>query len=567
MGAVILGRYTRVRWRPAAPDILAQLEVGATSAAAAALLEGAEEAWGLAPDQAVLLTGNNVVRSKALDTNGIVFLPTWPEATNPVTVPRAGQWLIAVEHSASIWAALREVDVVKWEDILVEWSVVDLPGAGPIALGHLRHTHQPFDLVAPPPRGGAIPAQLDAEGVLQPAQFRPDKDLEDRACIGDADRTEHYLDGICCHVKPRYRYGLLVDGAMRWLELRPEEKSVTATPMTALFRTRLALFARELAARGIYYKDDGEEVGYELEHAVEDGAVPYSFHESDAALAYTVSGEGAPEVDKWEQARLLYDPEDDWETGQSYAIDYPSMPARIDVSETPLVFYTSETTTINGVAVDDVWAEAHLEAAGLAAGLNIGAALHPSLTEADVERLEGATEPPPIAWNAVDAADRVQRAAYALATNGKADPAIESNLSRLRGPIVQALLGHQALEAAKALGQVLANEVTATLPPLAPGPFPGRAQAVIELADALAHEGRRPSLIADALMAVDDPMEWRLALLFAERAGGTAEVIERSAAERANDKVFDPARWGVDVVEALFDSLEPPERSSTEQRR
>ena len=235
------------------------------------------------------------------------------------------------------------------------------------------------------------------------------------------------------------------------------------------------------------------------------------------------------------------------------------MPARVDVFETRLVFYTSEYTKVGGLVVNDTWAEAHLENAGLAAGLDVGASDYPSLTAGDLRRLEVKREPPPLDWNAVDAADRIQRAAYALATGGVPDPSIEARLSRLRGPIVRVLLGRDALRSAEEGNWSEAKEMAATPLPLAPGPFPRRAYAVIELADALADEHRRPAVVAEALREVNELLERRLALMFAECAGGAPHSTERGVVAWPEVGAFDIHRWVTKVVEPLLGPMEPPD--------
>ena len=266
--------------------MLATLEAtGANSLGASALLDGAEEAWGLGPCQPVLLTGSDVKEDRILN------LPEQPVVANHIRLAREGTWLVSVEHSGSMWAALCEVENVACDQIDFGWSAVDLPGADPITLGHPRHAQEPFSLIAPPPRDGAFPARLGRGGVLLTAPFRLEKGQRDSALPKEADRLNDYLDFICDHVTPCYRYGLLVNGVMRWLDVEPGFRSVTATPTTALFRERLALLGRELAARGIYYEDDAQETGYELRHAIEDSASPSSFYEPNATLAFTVSGE------------------------------------------------------------------------------------------------------------------------------------------------------------------------------------------------------------------------------------------------------------------------------------
>ena len=557
MGVVVLGRYTRVRWRLAEPDVLAEVEApGTTALGAAALLDGAEEVWGIASGQPVLFSGTDVVSE-------VIALPKQPHVNQILAPPQEGTWLVGVEHSGSMWAALRELGQMEASELEIDWRALDLPGAGPLVIGRLLRGAEAFKLVAPPPLGGAFPARLDRDGVLLTAPFRPEKGKEDEAPPIQQDRIAWYLDGVCRHVTSRYRYGILADGAMRWLRIRPRVRPPTSTPTTALFRARLALFGRELAARGIYYQDDADETGYELRFAIEDGAVPSSFHEPEAALAYTVSGQGEPEDDKREQARQLYDPEDDWETGQFYAIDYTSMPARADVKDTRLVFYTSDYTKIDGTVVSDAWAEAHLDAAGVAAGLDGGASNCPSLSPADLQRLTDASEAPPTGWNVVEAADRVQRAAYALATCGTPDLTVEARLAQMRGSIVRALLGQDALRAVEAGDRVKAEAIAATLLPLAPGPFPRRAFAIIKLAALLADARRRTSVVAGVLRAVDDRMERRLALLFAERAGCALEKLKFGAATwagegGANALVADARRWSAAVAEPLLGEMEPP---------
>jgi len=188
------------------------------------------------------------------------------------------------------------------------------------------------------------------------------------------------------------------------------------------------------------------------------------------------------------------------------------------------------------------------------------------LGAADLKRLSDATKLPPIGWNAVDAADRVQRAAYVLATGGAPDLTVEARLAQLRGPIVSALLAQGALRTAEAGDWVKAEAIAATLLPLAPGPCPQRAYSVIKLAGSLADEERRASLVASALRAVSDPLEQRLALLFAGRAGGAPEKLECGAAawageENADNLVADARRWGDEVAERLLGNLEPPSAS------
>ncbi len=560
MGAVILGRYTRLRWLPATSESIAELErPDANSVTAAAQFHGAEEVWGLTPDQPALLTGSGFSSPASQEQNRIAAFPAQPVVTNTIALPQHGQWLVSIEHSGSMWAALRNVRDVEWKEISLDWCAVELPGATKLIVARPSRGCQRFDLVAPPARGTALPALLDQNGVLLTAPLRSEKGADDHAPPEEPEQLMAFLDGICHQVTPCYRYGLLVRGDMRWLDIKPGVRPATATPITTLLRKRLALFERELTARGIYYEDDASETGYELRFAVEDGAVPPSFYEADAALAFTVSGEGAPEDDKREQARQLYDPENDWETGQSYAIDYPAMPARVDVSGTDLVFYTSEFTTIDGMPVSDAWAQAHLEYAGLAAGLDVGASSYPALMMADRARVEGATGPLPVHGSIVDSADRVQRAAYVFATGGTPNAAIEARLAKLRGPIVRVLLGRFALDVANTGNLAEATRIVATLPPLAPGPFPCRAHAVIALADGLDDQVRQAAFVTSAIGEVIDPLEQHLALLFANRTGGAVRGILHEIAKWYVNGTVDIGRWAEEVLEPLFGRLEPPD--------
>lgn len=409
MGAVMLGRYTRVRWRSVTPVTVAQLEGKGTSVFATALLEDAEEMWGLAPGQASLLTGCNVEEVVDRERDGIIPLPHQPDIISNIALTHGDQLLVSVEHSGSMWSALRRTRLIKSDELTFRWSAVHLPGAGKLVMGQPRHAERSFALVAPVPLYPPVQAGLGQNGALLTTPFQSEIGTEEKAPPADSASLRDYLDGICHQVCTSYRYGLLTNGKMRWLSLAPDDRFTSATPTTALFRARLALFKRELATRGIYYDDDANETGYELRFAIEDGDVPSSFHEPEAPLAYTVSGEGLPEDDKREQARQLYDPENDWETGQVYAVNYPSLPARIDVRYTDLVYYTSQHTKIDGVAVNRSWASAHLKCAGLMAGLGDRASAHLSLTDADLKRLEGVTTAVPLCWNPVDAADRIQR--------------------------------------------------------------------------------------------------------------------------------------------------------------
>jgi hypothetical protein len=176
MGAVILGRYTRLRWLPASSESTAELErLDANSVTAEAQFHGAEEVWGLTPDQPVLLTGSEFSSPASQEQNRIAACPAQPVVTNTIALPKHGQWLVSVEHSGSMWAALRNVRDVEWSEISLDWSAVELPGADKLIVGRPLRGSQPFDLVAPPARETASPALLDLDGELLTAPLRSEK--------------------------------------------------------------------------------------------------------------------------------------------------------------------------------------------------------------------------------------------------------------------------------------------------------------------------------------------------------------------------------------------------------
>lgn len=79
MGTVILGRYTRLRSLLAASESIAEIErPDATSVTAAAQFHGAEEVWGLTPDQPFLLTGSGFSSPAGQEQNRIAAFPAQP---------------------------------------------------------------------------------------------------------------------------------------------------------------------------------------------------------------------------------------------------------------------------------------------------------------------------------------------------------------------------------------------------------------------------------------------------------------------------------------------------------
>lgn len=610
MGAIVRGEFVRIRWRVLDAAAVAALErPDFTLRDVTALMEGQPTIWGLVTGQEVTLSGKDLreralppeMRAELIRIQAIVdeahaaAVAAWPRnredderawepfpakddqrhlltaderdeldaaegwdtpfetsaaladdaATQTWEGPGPGRWLVIVQNAGHCWAALRGVEQVVASKIRFDLTRIALPGAEPITLAAPRYEDRSFDLIYPPSECRERQAVVDRRQGLTTQPFTPSKGPE---TLGNG---------------PIYRVGLLDGDGMRWLDVSPGDYSVTATPTTALLRNRLELFRRELASRGIYYEDDAQETGYELRWALPDGVVPFDFHEPHAPSAYTVSGEGRPEDDKYEQITRLYDPEGDQED-LNWSTDFgtPRMPAKVDVPATRLLYSISG--AVAGIVVGEEWTAAHLDVSGVAAGFNNGASTEPSLTAVDRDRAASVTEPPPIGWNAVDAADRVQRAAYVLATGGRPDAEIEAYLSRLRGPIVRALLARDALRMAADGDIDAAREAARILPPLAPGPFPLRAYAIIELAGRLADEQRRENLVCEALTTLDDPLERRLALTTAGRAREVlAPTLALAAdiwgADQATAPLCDARIWEEQIAIPLSGALEMPE--------
>jgi hypothetical protein len=141
--------------------------------------------------------------------------------------------------------------------------------------------------------------------------------------------------------RPKYRYGILSDGLLRWLDLPAGERPQQVSPMTRRFREKLAGLAQELARRGIHYQDDEDGYNYELVHALEDAAVPPEFGRPDAPVARSVSSY-YDLADKVDQAEELFDPECDNEDWLTSVVDYRRMPSRIDVISTDIIFSGGE---------------------------------------------------------------------------------------------------------------------------------------------------------------------------------------------------------------------------------
>ncbi|NYD91626.1 hypothetical protein [Sphingomonas melonis] len=346
MGAILYGEFTRLRWRRIDPPALARLEnPAATALDADALLSGEDidEVWGLSPDQCVLLAGHDVVDAPE---DNILTLPT-ALLGQQLSLPSDGIWFIGVQHSAHCWAALRNVSALSRSELTIAWRSLDLPRAGELFLGMPLHGDAAFTLVYPPAQEGERQAMLDPDGEsLLIAPFRAERDDDDLEALAVANGSgrgdqARALAADWRRARPKFRYGVLADGLMRWLDLHTGTTPEPVRPATRMFRERLKELSEELARRGIHYQDDEDGYNYELAHAIEDSAVPDDFPEPYAPVARSVSSYYDLD-DKVDQARALFDPEDDNEDWLTYTVDYKLMPSRTDVTSTDIIFTGGE---------------------------------------------------------------------------------------------------------------------------------------------------------------------------------------------------------------------------------
>lgn len=353
MGAILYGEFTRLRRRRVTPSEVARVEgAAATALDADALLSGADvqEVWGLSPGQCAFLAGHDVVGAPA---DNIITIPDAPPL-RPRRLPLKGMWLVGVQHSAHCWAALRNVATFSRSELEVSWRCVALPNAGELRLGTPMRGDVAFALIYPPPQEGERQAVLGTDGEsLLIAPFRAECDDDDREALAIANGSEsgdqaRALAADWRRARPKYRYGVLTDGLMRWLDLPAGTASEPIRSATKAFRHRLKRLSEELARRGVHYRDDEDGYNYELAHAIEDSAVPDDFFEPYAPVARSVSSYYDLD-DKVDQARALFDPEDDNEDWLTYTVDYKLMPSRTDITSTDIIFTGGE---IGGSSVD-----------------------------------------------------------------------------------------------------------------------------------------------------------------------------------------------------------------------
>jgi hypothetical protein len=485
MTVVLFGAYTRVRWQTLGVPAAGQLmQPGATCLDAEGFLNDAELAWGLLPEQEVWLWGR-VASGEPSWVNEKARLPDSGPTTS-ITLPTEGRWLVAVEHGSHPWAGLNIAHLPTVEEISYDWIETLLPGAGSLQLAQPRYKTQTFGLLWPASFGGPQQARLDDEtGRLLTNPFLPAKGGE-----------EFYQ-------RPAFRYGVLQDGSMQWLDLLSEVAPEPIRPAIKLLRTRLALLGRELEARGVHFADDSGQ--HEPRFVFEDADAPGDFHESGASVVRTVSHWDDHE-DKRQRAYEMYDPENlgiffGWEE----RVGYRALPSEIDVAKVELFGFPWE---VSNQRVSPVWLADVIERSASAAGLTASAQEHivgqvngtVQLTDCDMALLQENREAELLdLWNAADPADRIQRFVYLL-SNDRAG--LEHRLSSARDGIVASIL--------------VAHELAVDLPrDRQPGPFPERCAAVMELAASL-ERGEAPELLSQqAAAAITDADERRLALFWA----------------------------------------------------
>lgn len=527
MTVVLFGAYTRVRWQTldaAAPVQL--MRHGATCIDAEGFLKDAESAWGLLPEQEVCLWGQvssgeqNWVNEKArLQVSG---------PTTSIAHPTEGRWLVAVEHGSHPWAGLNIADLPAVGEISYNWIEVILPGAGALQLARPEYKERTFDLVWPASFGGPQQARLDDKtGWLLTNPFLPAKGSE-----------EFYQ-------RPAFRYGVLQDGSMQWLDLLSKVAPEPIRPATKLLRTRLALLGRELEARGIHFADDSGQ--HEPRFVFEDADVPGDFHETDASVVRTVSHWDDHE-DKRRRAFETYDPEDlgifhGWEE----RVGYRALSSEIDVTEVELFGFPWE---VCHQKVSPVWLADVIERSATAAGLIAFAQERivgqvdgtVQLQGHDIAKLEANQETELLSLrNATDPADRIQRFVYLLA-NGRAG--LERRLSAARDPIVATVLAARGF----AVGPAHNRQ---------PGPFPERCAAVMGLAQSIEGGEDPEPLRQQAVAAISEADERRLALFWAKQLGAdlAGDAIDWATAHDVEGSLA----WVAAKVAPSVGSLQPGE--------
>lgn len=551
MGVAVLGSYTRVRWASLDEAAMPRLEThGATRLDAEKLLTDVHELWGLATCQNVVVRGQEVrrrtvtehelhalVRIEAfIDERYEGAVAAWPrnpedeedewepypdrndfldaltvndcalweacagwderiEQTTDLpddakaslrTLPETGCWLVAVEHGEHPWAALRVTTPTTTANLTFEWSELVLPGAGKLTLGHPRCGERKFELVWPASKELPQQAGLDV---------RTDQLLTNPLVPDDGECPLLY--------RPLYRYGILCNGELRWLNLLSAVAPEPLRPSTELLRARLALLRRELEARGVNYEDDEDACLYELSHALEDSAVPTNFHEPSASIIRSVSSYYDHE-NKLNRAEATYDPEQDLDIDPR-RLGYRTLVSEVDVTGVRLGAIPD---AISGRQVSLEWLRDVFARAVTAAGLS-GDLDGVEIDSTDKEQLEkcgGGV--PQIPWNAVEAADRIQRLVYLLAEDHSQ---LETRLSENRDAIVATL--------------VAVYEIAPLPPNRQPGPFPARCVAVMPLAEALLAGISQITLCRNAKVAITDPSEWNLAVFWADRLGINFEPL------------------------------------------
>lgn len=349
MGAFVEGEFVRVRWRAIGPDLLALLEQPELTAIGCdSFLDGADEAWGLVPEDGAKIIGDAAPDD---DEAEILLHPgeSLPTETGPSST---GAWLVGVQNASHCWAALPTHESVPTADVEMDWQCLALSGTRGLVLGRPRLGDKPSRFVYPPSPERERQAALARDGrTLRTAPFQPEK-------------------GPLAFDSPVYRYGLLQNGAMRWLDLTTERRVHPARPATEAFRAKLAELKVELARRGVFYMDAPDEK-YHHRHSFEDAwdHIPPDFGEESPPVAYSVSGELDNE-DKDDRAHNFYIPdEDEVLRFSSERIGFRTLPSEKDITEVDIIYVGG---AVAGVGRSQRWTGWTICAAAKAVGLLVG---------------------------------------------------------------------------------------------------------------------------------------------------------------------------------------------------
>ncbi|WP_375271103.1 ankyrin repeat domain-containing protein [Sphingomonas sp.] len=528
MGAFVEGEFVRVRWRAIDPEVLSSLEQpGLTASGCDRLLEGADDTWGLVPANGARVIGDAAPDGDEAD---LALRPVEkpPIETGPFPV---GAWLVGVQSASHCWAVLPTDESVTTADVAIEWQCLALPGTKGVVLGRPRLGDETSRFVYPPSPERERQAALARDGVtLRTAPFQPEK-------------------GPLAFDSPVYRYGLLQNGAMRWLNLPTERRAHPARPATEAFRAKLAELKVELARRGVFYMDAPDEK-YHHRHSFEDAwdHIPPDFSEKSPPVAYSVSGELDNE-DKEARAEAHYIPDgDEVLRFDCERIGFRSLPSDKDITEVDIIYVGG---AVAGTERSQRWTGWTICAAAKAVGLLVGwggspqSSISVAMPGTWTRRWPEITPPDADAMVA-----RFERIAPAVATVARAGldrstaDAVTEEVER-RLELILRLQG--ALNLADRNQWFDAFESSAV----------AQARAAAKWATGMP----MPDDPAGALAAVTDPFEVKVAFhlcrVAAERNGTAAAQQALSAARDAWNTYREPKWWEEGIDRWVADELEP----------